>query len=50
MDEFIVWVKQSSYYNTLVFIYGERLFIHENGVFRVLAVQLAWETYQKWHV
>ncbi|ENU80017.1 hypothetical protein F975_01769 [Acinetobacter sp. ANC 3789] len=47
MEEFINWVQQSPCYTTLIFSHGERLFIHENGVFRVMAIQLAWEAWQK---
>jgi len=47
MDDFINWVKQSPQYPTLIFIHGERLFIRENDVFKVLAVQLAYEAYTK---
>lgn len=50
MDDFINWVKQSPQYPTLIFIHGERLFIRENDVFKVLAVQLAYEAYTKWPV
>lgn len=50
MDEFIKWVKQSPQYSTLAFIHGERLFIRENGVFKILAIQLAYEAFQQWHV
>ncbi len=47
MNDFINWVKQSPQYSTLAFIHGERLFIRENGVFKILAIQLAYEAYTK---
>lgn len=50
MNDFINWVKLSPQYSTLIFIHGERLFIRENGVFKVLAIQLAYEAFQQWHV
>ncbi|WP_394651158.1 hypothetical protein [uncultured Acinetobacter sp.] len=50
MDDFISWIKQSPQYSTFAFIHGERLFIRENGVFKVLAIQLAYEAFQQWHV
>jgi len=47
MEHFINFVKQSPQYTNLVFIYGERLFIHRDGVFDVLAIELAWRAWNK---
>lgn len=40
-------VKSTSKYQNLVFIHGERLFIMENGQYKIAAVQLAWEIHQE---
>lgn len=40
------FIKNSSNYNKLVFIHGERLFIFEGGQYKNLHVQLAWEVWQ----
>lgn len=47
MDEFIEWVKQTPHYKNLIFMHGDRLFIRENGVFKILAIQLAYECWTK---
>ncbi|MFN3904889.1 MAG: hypothetical protein ACK4KY_01950 [Acinetobacter junii] len=39
-------IKSSSIYINLVYIHGERLFIMENGQYKITAIQLAWEIYQ----
>lgn len=33
-------------YQKQVFIHGERLFIIENGQYKIAAIQLAWELWQ----
>ena len=40
------FIKNSPNYNKLVFIHGERLFIFEDGQYKNLHVQLAWELWQ----
>lgn len=40
------FIKNSPNYNKLVFIHGERLFIFEDGQYKNLHVQLAWEVWQ----
>lgn len=45
MDEFKAWIETSSCYSTLIFIHGERLFIQHDGVFDVLAIELAWQVW-----
>lgn len=41
------FIKNSPNYNKLVFIHGERLFIFEDGQYKNLHVQLAWEVWQE---
>ena len=40
------FIKNSPNYNKLLLIHGERLFIFENGQYKNLHVQLAWEVWQ----
>lgn len=40
-DAFEEWVKASPEFNTLIFSYGDRLFIKRDGEYAVLAVRLA---------
>ena len=39
-------VKASPSYQKLIFIHGERLFIIEDGQYKIAAIQLAWELWQ----
>lgn len=43
--EFEEFVRTSPRYSRLIFCYGERLFIFEDGEYRILAMQLAWEAW-----
>lgn len=46
-EAFEQFIKNSPNYNKLVFIHGERLFIFEDGQYKNLHVQLAWEVWQE---
>ena len=46
-SKFEEWFKQQPFYLNLRFIHGDRLFISENSVYRVLAVQIAWATWRE---
>lgn len=46
-EAFEQFIKNSPNYNRLVFIHGERLFIFEDGQYKNLHVQLAWEVWQE---
>ena len=46
-SKFEQWFKQQPFYLNLRFIHGDQLFTSENGVFRVLAVQIAWATWME---
>lgn len=40
-------IKSLPSYQKQLFIHGERLFIMENGQYKIAAVHLAWELYQQ---
>ena len=42
MKEFEHWFKQQSFYMNMKYINGSRLFLQDNGVYRCLAVQMAY--------
>lgn len=45
-DQFIEWVKSTTHFPQLLHTHGDRLFIRETGgLFKVQAIQLAWEAY-----
>lgn len=46
-SKFEEWFQQQSFYLNLRFIHGDQLFTSENGVYRVLAVQIAWATWME---
>lgn len=46
-SKFEAWFQQQPFYLNLCFIHGDQLFTSENGVYRVLAVQIAWATWQE---
>ncbi|MHA3062529.1 hypothetical protein [Acinetobacter sp. ANC 4641] len=46
-SKFEEWFQQQPFYLNLRFIHGDQLFTSENGVYRVLAVQIAWATWQE---
>ena len=46
-EAFEQFIKNSPNYNKLVLIHGEHLFIFEDGQYKNLHVQLAWEVWQK---
>ncbi len=48
-EAFEEFVRSSSNFPTLIFCYGERLFIFENGEYRILAIQLAWTAWLHEH-
>lgn len=47
MDDFEQWVKSTSHYQKLMLIHGERLFIRDDGQYKILAIQLAYEAWTK---
>ena len=46
-SKFEQWFKQQPFYLNLRFIHGDQIFTSENSVYRVLAVQIAWMTWQE---
>jgi hypothetical protein len=42
MKEFENWFKKQPFYLNMLYINGNQLFIHEGGVYRCLAVQMAY--------
>lgn len=46
-SEFENSIKWSSSYEKLVYQHGERLFIFDDGKYKIAAVQLAWELWEK---
>ncbi|WP_151777179.1 hypothetical protein [Acinetobacter brisouii] len=46
-SKFEQWFQQQPFYLNMRFIYGDQLFTSENDVYRVLAVQIAWATWQE---
>lgn len=50
MSEFEQWVKSTSHYPKLMLIHGERLFIKDGDQYKILAIQWAYEAWQKWVV
>ena len=46
-SEFENSIKRSSSYEKLVYQYGERLFIFDDGKYKIAAVQLAWEIFKE---
>ena len=46
-SKFEEWFQQQPFYLNLRFIHGDQLFTSENGVYRVLAVQIAWATWRE---
>lgn len=46
-EAFEQFIKNSPNYNKLLLIHGERLFIFEDGQYKNLHVQLAWEVWQE---
>lgn len=45
--EFEQWFKNKSFYYQLVFIHGERLFLRDQQMYRILVVQIAFETWSE---
>ncbi|HFG4550554.1 TPA: hypothetical protein ACGIL3_000421 [Acinetobacter baumannii] len=46
-EKFEAWIKAQPFYTKLIYIHGERLFIHDNGEYQVFAIEVA---YQAWLV
>lgn len=46
-SEFENSIKWSSSYEKLVYQHGERLFIFDDGKYKIAAVQLAWEIFKE---
>lgn len=46
-SEFENSIKRSSSYEKLVYQHGERLFIFDDGKYKIAAVQLAWEIFKE---
>ncbi|MCH7392433.1 hypothetical protein [Acinetobacter dispersus] len=46
-EQFEQSIKVSPSYQKLVFQHGERLFIFEDGQYKIASVQLAWEIFQR---
>lgn len=44
-EDFEQWVKTTDHYRELIFLHGERLFIKENGQYKILALRLAYEAW-----
>lgn len=44
--EFETWFVAQSFYNKLVFIHGERLFIRRDAEYQILTVEVAYRAYQ----
>lgn len=48
MTDFEQWVKSTSHYPNLMIIHAERLFIRtDDGQYKILAIQLAYEAWTK---
>lgn len=45
--EFERWFKTKDFYSQLVFIHGERLFLRDEQVYRILVVQIAFEAWSE---
>lgn len=43
--EFQLWFKSREFYSNLVFQHGDRLFDKDGGIYRVLAVRIAYEAF-----
>lgn len=41
------WFEKQDFFANLRFIHGDKIFIADNGVYRVLAVQISWLTWQQ---
>ena len=48
-SEFENSIKRSSSYEKLVYQHGERLFIFDDGKYKIAAIQLAWEIFKEKH-
>ena len=46
MERFKAWIIAHPEYNGLRHTYGDALFNHDNGVFRVRALRLAYEVFK----
>ncbi|AFU38992.1 hypothetical protein [Acinetobacter baumannii] len=46
-EKFEAWIKAQPFYAKLIYIHGERLFIHAYGEYQVFAMEVA---YQAWLV
>lgn len=47
-DEFQEWFKSQSFYQQLIYIHGDSLFLFDDDIgYRTLVVQVAWVAYNK---
>ena len=45
VPQFESWLKKQPFYGKLMFIHGERLFIRENGEYKIFAIAVAYSAF-----
>ena len=48
MNSFQEWFEQQDFYPKMRYIHGDALFINENNQYRILLVQMIYQTWQQW--
>lgn len=48
MNSFQEWFEQQDFYPKMRYIHGDALFINENNQYRILPVQMIYQTWQQW--
>lgn len=48
MGDFEKWFEQQDFYPKMRYIHGDALFINEKNQYRVLPVQMIYQTWQQW--
>lgn len=48
MGDFEQWFEQQDFYPKMRYIHGDALFINEKNQYRVLPVQMIYQTWQQW--
>lgn len=46
-EQFEKWFKAKHFFSQLVFIHGDRLFLRDEQVYRLLVVQIAYEAWME---
>lgn len=50
MGDFEQWFEQQDFYPKMRYIHGDTLFINENNQYRILPVQMIYQTWRQWQL